>query len=175
MPPFLLRSRKEKKMSLISNINLCLNWTLTKILDLSTPRDSESLDRSVSFTDGTGAGQANCVFHDKRTLADAASETLDLSSQTDPLGVAITPAKLKSLFIYNKSAEAGLKIGAATTVPVTILNSTGILTLPPGGKLLFTAPLAAGVDISTNKNLKLEHDGTGTASLDYEIKMDAVD
>jgi len=162
-------------MSLISNINLCLNWTLTKLLDLSTPRDSQSLDRSQNFTDGIGDNQANCVFHDKRPLADAGTETLDLSVQTDPLGTPITPAKLKSLFIFNKSDDAGLKIGAAATAPMTMLNATGILTLPPGGKLLFTAPKAAGIDVSTNKNLKLEHDGTGSSPLDYEIKMDAVD
>jgi len=162
-------------MSLISNINICLNWTLTKLLDLSTPRDSQSLDRSQNFTDGIGDNQANCTFHDKRTLADAGNETLDLTVQTDPLGDAITPAKMKSLFIFNKSSDAGLKIGAAATVPMTLLNATGILTLPPGGKLIITAPKAAGIDVSTNKNLKLEHDGTGSSPLDYEIKMDAVD
>lgn len=162
-------------MSLISNINVCFNWVLTKVLDLSTPRDSQSLDRSQSFTDGIGDNQANCMFHDRRTLADAGTETLDLSVQTDSLGAAITPAKLKSLFIFNKSSDAGLKLGGAATVPMTLLSATGILTLPPGGILIVTAPKAAGIDVTTNKNLKLEHDGTGSSPLDYEIKMDAVD
>jgi len=163
-------------MSLIANLSLCINWTLTKVLDLSSPRDAQNLVRGPTFANGTGANQADAIWHDVRTLADAGNETLDLTAQTDPLGTAITMTKLKALYIKNKSADAGLIVGAAVATPVAILvGATDTLKIPPGGEFLWTAPNADGLTITTNKNLKVAHDGTGNSSLDYEIIAVGVD
>lgn len=164
-------------MALTANFALNINWSLSKSLDLSEPKDSKALSRGPSFTNGTGANQADAIWHDKRTLGDGANETLDLASQTDGLGTAITISKLKALYIKNKSSDANLKIGAAAATPVALFAdaASDILLLPPGGEFLFTAPNATGLDISTNSNLKLEHDGTGESSLDYEIIAAGVD
>jgi len=40
---------------------------------------------------------------------------------------------------------------------------------------LWTAPDATGLDVTTNKNLKLEHDGTGSDDLVYRIVLIGVD
>jgi len=163
-------------MSLIANLSLCINWTLTKVLDLSNPRDAQNLVRGPSFTSGSGANQADSIWPDVRTLADAGNETLDLTAQTDPLGTAITMTKLKALYIKNKSADAGLIVGGAAATPVAILvGATDTLKIPPGGEFLWTAPNADGLTITTNKNLKVAHDGTGNSSLDYEIIAIGVD
>jgi len=47
--------------------------------------------------------------------------------------------------------------------------------LPPGGKFLWTAPNADGLTITTNKNLKLAHDGTGSSTLTYNIVAIGID
>jgi len=120
-------------MSLTATFNICIQWALTKALALSNPRDSQSLDRSQNFASASGASQADCMWHDKRTLTltgPGATETLDLTAErADPLGNLITMAKLKALFILNKSVDAGLKIGAAETTPVAMMNAVGVETL----------------------------------------------
>jgi hypothetical protein len=50
-----------------------------------------------------------------------------------------------------------------------------ILTLAPGGVLLLTWPDATGLDITTNKDLNVLHDGTGTANVTYEVVAIGVD
>ena len=157
-----------------------LNMSLqqTKTLDLNTVRDTVSLNRGPSLTDGTGDNQADVMWHDKRTLADGATETLDIQdgTLTNAVGTAVTIDILKVLYIKNKSSDANLEIGGAPTTDIRLFKVTGdILTLPPGGEFLFSAPLASGVDTTTNSDLKMTHDGTGTSSLDYEIIVVGVD
>jgi hypothetical protein len=165
-------------MALTATMNKKFLTQFTGPLDLSTPIDELNLDRSIVFTNGTGANQANMIFHDQRTLADAANEVLDLYASgtlKDPLGTVLTMAKLKFLFIKNGSADANLLIGGATT-PVGLFNvATDVLKLPPGGQFEWTAPNAAGLDLSTNKNLKLAHDGTGSSTLTYDIIAIGID
>ena len=65
-------------MSLSGKVNVLLNLTHTKALDLDTLQDTISETRGAAFTSGTGANQADIIFHDRRTLADNANETLNL-------------------------------------------------------------------------------------------------
>lgn len=166
-------------MALSTKVTLAFDCDYTVSLNLSTPRDPLSQDRSIHLTSGTGADQADTIYHAERTLADAANETLDLyasGSLTTPLGTALTLETLKLLYIKNTSSDASLKVGGAAATPVDLFaDSSDILTLPPGGVFLFTAPNATGVDLTTNKNLKLEHDGTGSDDLVYEIIAIGVD
>lgn len=149
-----------------------VSGTVVKTVELSTTTDVISLARGKLFNLGTGANQADQFFHDERTLADAANETLDFtdSSLTDKLGEAIDLSKLKALFIHNGSADASLIIGGAAANQLPIFGAgTHTLILPPGGDFMFTCPDVNGVDVSVNAQLKLEHDGTGSSDLVYEI------
>ena len=88
----------------------------------------------------------------------------------------MTIERRKVLYSKNKSSAANLEIGGAASTDIRLFKATGdILTLPPGGEFLFSAPLASGVDTTTNSDLKMTHDGTGTSSLDYEIIVVGVD
>lgn len=165
-------------MSLEAKLNLLIALTNTKALDLSTVRDAVNLTRGVSLTAGTGANQADALFHDNRTLADAANETLDLhdGSLFNEFGDTVTFNILKALYIKNNSLDANLIIGAAATVQLGILvGATDTLKIPPGGEFLFTAPGSAGVNTVTNSKLKIAHDGTGTSNLTYDIIIVGVD
>ena len=170
-------------MSLTASLRLSINWALTKSLDLSTPRDSGSQLLGPEYADGSGANQADSMWHDERTLAVSANETLDLNAITDALGTAKTISKLKALVIYNVPASEGgqdaaaLIVGGAdaTQVPIFSDPTTDKILVAPGGLFVLTAPLAAGIDISTNKNLKIAHDGAGSSAAKFRIVEVGVD
>ncbi len=160
-------------MALTANFALNMTLTYTKTTDLGTVPYTLNLGRGRTFTNGTGANKADVLFDDQRTLGDGANETLDLhdGTLTDALGVAVTLDILRALYIKNGSADANLLIGGAVGTQVALFGdaATDILKLPPGGEFLFIAPNATGVDVTTNADLKLAHDGTGTSTLTYDI------
>jgi len=166
-------------MALNTNITLTFDCDYTYALDLSTRRDRFTYDFSTHLASGTGADQADTLFHDERTLADAANETLNLydsGTLTDSVGNALTMETLKVLLLENTSSDASLKVGAAASNAVGLFaDSSDIEVIKPGGHMLWTAPDATGLDVTTNKNLKLEHDGTGSDDLVYRIVLIGVD
>jgi hypothetical protein len=159
-------------MALTANFALNMTLTYTKTTDLGTVPYTLNLGRGKTFTNGTGANKAQVLFDDQRTLADGANETIDLrdGTLTDALGVAVTIDILRALYIKNGSTDASLLIGGAAGTQLGLFNDvTDVLKLPPGGEFLFIAPDATGVDLTTNADLKLAHDGTGTSTLTYDI------
>ena len=161
-------------MSLSGKVNVLLNLTHTKALDLDTLQDIIAETRGAAFTSGTGANQADIIFHDRRTLADNANETLNLydsGSLLDAFGDAVAITRIKALYIKNNSTDANLLVGAAGATPVDLFGAAAndILKIPPGGEFVLIVPSATGIVISTNKNLKIAHDGTGVSNLTYDI------
>lgn len=160
-------------MALTAKMDLPLNLTYTAAKDLGTATHQITQSRGLTFTNGTGANKADVMFDDKRTLADSASEELDLQdgSLTDSLGTALTMDILRAIYIKNTSTDATLQIGGAAATQLAIFAdpASDILELPPGGEFFYTAPNAAGIDTTTNAHLKLADDGSGAAGLDYEI------
>lgn len=159
-------------MALTADMQIILDWEYTNPADLSTPDDTKRLIRGKRFANGTGANQANFMFSDQRTLTDGANETLQISdsSLTNVLGVSVDFAKLKMMYVRNNGTEASLLIGGAASTQLGIFSDgTDILVLPPGGEFYWSAPAAAGLDVTTNEDIKFAHDGTGTASLTYDL------
>jgi len=164
--------------TLTSKIVLNVGTTFTGTSGLGTAIETLALDYSIDLATGTGANQANIIYSASRSLADDVNETLDLYASgtlKDSFGTALTMTRLKLLFIYNTSTDASLLLGGGTTPVGIFADASDILTLPPGGKCLFSAPDATGVLLTTNKNLKLAHNGTGTSALVYKIVAIGVD
>jgi len=164
-----------------ANLNITVNSTGTKALDLSTPNDQfpATAFTGFQFTDGTGALKAEQHYHDTITLADGASTELDLAGGlTDAFGDTITLTKLKGIYLKNKSADATLIYGhsAANGIPIVnaaaLANAGGIL-IPPGGADIKIAADADGwlITAGTGDKLKLEHDGTGSSTMDVDIYL----
>jgi len=165
-------------MTLSGKFGLELVATDDRSEELSRLVDYLALSRGKTFSEGEGANQIDMVFHDQRDLDDGANETLDFhdGSLTNKVGISITMDKLKALYIKNGSTEASLIVGGAAATQVGLFaDASDKLVLPPGGEFAFIAPGASGVDISTNSDLKLEHDGTGSSSLTYDIIVFGVD
>lgn len=130
-------------MPLNTQVSLSLGATLTKARDMGVvAQDALSFVRKFELLTGTGAGQADKLFYDERQLTTGANETLDLSGVlVDTFGDNFTIARIKAIALLAESAVAGtaanttdLTFGAAAANPwVTFLNSTGTVTLKPGG------------------------------------------
>lgn len=128
---------------------------------------------NAGWSYGTSASQVQIIYADTTTLADGANTTLDLyesGTLLDTFNRALTIEALKLLYIKNNSADATLKVFGGVATDLDIIGDTSdIVLIKPGGTFIWTDPSAAGLDITTNKNLKLEHDGTGSSTMDVDV------
>jgi hypothetical protein len=149
----------------------------TATIDLGTSRAGQSLARSLSLGSGTGAGKADRVFSDRRTLAASATEDLDLAgSLVDAFGATITFARIKGIVIAAAAGNSNnVVVGAASSNPwATLLGATHTLTLRPGAFVAVGTGAADAtgyaVTASTGDLLKVANSGSGT-SVTYDIHI----
>lgn len=116
--------------TLTSTASLACNWTHSKTQSGSADTSNQgTYNKRLSFANGTGAGKANELFQEIRTLAAGASETLDFSGGTGTgsiggelvnlLGDTIVFAKIKAIFFWLLAAADtgpdGATVGTACT------------------------------------------------------------
>ena len=166
--------------ALTAQLLLKLSATGSKALDLDTATDPLAVDYSQLFSSGTGANQASNLFHDSRTLAASASETLDLAGVlANAFGVTLTFTKIKALIVHAASGNTNDVVvgGAATNAWVGMFSdATDKVTVKPGGTLVWIAPDANGgaVVASTGDSLQVANGGAGTG-VTYDIIVIGVD
>jgi hypothetical protein len=163
-------------MALTTDISLRLVATLTKDLDLN-PDPSYPLDYNarVQLTSGTGAGNADVMFTDTRTINASSSEDLDLvGSLTDAFGTTFSPARVKALIVKAAAANTNNVVvgGASATQWAALLGTAGTVTLRPGAVF---AALAGQADATgyvcaagSTDLLKIANSSSGT-SVTYDI------
>lgn len=161
-------------MPLTSGISVSAAADLSNALDLATGTVPLSIRKAVALTDGTAAGKADRVFHDRRTLAASGTEDLDLAgSLLDAFGSTITFARIKAIVIAAATGNTNnVVIGAGTNPWATLLNATGTITLRPGA---FVAAAAGAADATaytvtaaTGDVLKVANSGAGSA-VTYDV------
>lgn len=159
--------------SLTGDLTVDLGTTYLNALDLSSPTDVLAVNKQWALTNGVGDEQADAVWHDQRTLATAASESLDLyGALTGPLGVTVNMVKLKILYIENTSTLYDLKIGGAAAEEWTSwVGAAGDkVVIKPGGAILLVAPKAAGYSLgAAGANAQLKVENTGAGDCTYKI------
>lgn len=167
----------------------------TNPLDLTTPVDALSKTIANAFTSGTGANKANLVWSDRRSLAAAASETIDLfdlaidggAAQLDALGLAFANLALKALCIQIVDSSGNaiatpvageiMKIGGEGSAAAWqsmfhvsgTLSDTAGMTIAPAGTLLVIAPSALGQPVADTSNHLLKITNSGAAIMYYNI------
>lgn len=104
--------------TLSTDVKVSLAWLFQDELDLSTVADTARLEYSRSLADGTGADQADKVWHDQRIVAAASDDDLDLTNLTSSIfgsTVTINFAKVKAILLVNTSTTSGdeLRVGGA--------------------------------------------------------------
>lgn len=138
--------------SLTSKIEVMVTGELVNTaLDLGVQPVAKLVSRpTVSFGNGTGAGQANVVWWDERSLSAATTEDIDLAGGglVDAFGAAVAPAKLRAVIIKNNSTTQVLTLfGDANSVPVLNTAAT-TYTLQPGGVFVGAWPALAGIAVT---------------------------
>lgn len=169
-------------MALTGTTKIDISLTRTKVNDLTTSKDSvvrgNSTPYSITWADGEGANQAEEVWHDTRTLAAGANETLDIyDALIQPMTLAdlITFTKIKGIVIINNGtagSDATLDIGgAAANAWLGIVKAVSdIIPIQPGGQFKKVSPDANGMTVgASNSNLKLANTSAGSYSLTYDI------
>ncbi len=127
-----------------ATLRVNLNATVQGDADLGTVQHALTLETSNTLAAGTAANQFDRMFTDTRTLADAGTEDIDLTTVVDQLNQPLGAAELVGAFILNSPAS-----GAANTTALTIGGSANDYpgvpdqTIPAGGMVVH---FAAGAD-----------------------------
>jgi hypothetical protein len=141
--------------------------------DLSTPEDSLELAIEKILGDGTGSDQADLLFHDRRTLADSASESLVLTGTLkDKFDQVLSFLSVKAFVLRNLSTTQSLTVGNGANPWASWLGSpTSTAVVPPGG-LLFLVSTGAGFPVTpaTGDVLKIANGALGT-STDFDLVL----
>lgn len=161
--------------SLTGTLKVIFDFTNLATSDLSTLKDTLLHEIRLALTSGTSANQIDKIWHDRRTLAGGANETLDLiGSLTDAFGVTASFAKVKAILIYNRTTTTGVFLlvgGAASNAWAggMLVDASDKAKVGPGGFLAWASPVdgyaaAAG----STDNLKIEN-GHGSTAAEYDI------
>lgn len=99
------------------------------------------------LTNGVGAGQADKIFHDQRTLAASANEDLDLNGAglTDAFGAALAFVKVKAVIVSAAAANPNpITLGgaAANGFISWVGSATDKVSIRPGATLALIAGAA---------------------------------
>ncbi len=148
---------------------------LTNPIDLSTPTSELKFDQQMNFTQGTGVGAADMIWHDRRPIAPSATDSLDLAGVlAGPFGgTALTFARIKMLIVRPLATNLNninvQRPAGATGVPLFLAISDGIV-VKPGGLFLWYDPSAAGVVVTPSTGDIIEVvNAAGVNTVDYDI------
>lgn len=158
-------------MALTSRIELNIGGRQTKAGDLGTASAPFSLSKLVELASGTGAGQADLLFADERTLAASANEDLDLAAVlADIYGATLTLAKVKFIAIVAAAGNTNnvqVTRPASNGVPLLMAAGDG-KALQPGGFLAFYDPTGVTVTADSGDLINIANSG-GSTSVTYQI------
>ncbi|MFJ3834445.1 hypothetical protein ACIPY6_02890 [Streptomyces sp. NPDC090054] len=162
-------------MAVTSDFGISVNVKNTKASDLSAAADDLKKRYAAHLESGAGAGKADRVFADTRTLAASATETLDLAgSLTDAYGATTSFARVKFILVAAAGANANnVIVGANASADfVGLLNAAGTVTLRPG--MAFAAMASSSdatgmvVTATTADLIKIANSAGGT-SVTYDV------
>ena len=156
--------------TLAATLQFLIDGSLTKALDLTTPKDPIAISLSQAFANGTGSNQGNEFFSDRRTLA-GTSETIDLTSDlTNAFGVTIVFAKIKAIIIHNLSTattEILTVDGNAVENAGWLTGTTPAQVIGPDGWYILTSPVD-GLTITNTTQDQLTID-SGADTITYDL------
>jgi len=163
-------------MALTTTVDISIATKHTKPLDLNTTPVSElPFTERIKLATGTGAGKADRVWFDSRTVNASTNDDLDLvGSLLDAFGDTFSPVRLKVLALRNTSPSQVLTVGAAAADPwEAFLGATGTMIIRPGATVILvageadaTAYVCAAAD--TDK-LRVANGAGGSATYDIVL------
>lgn len=160
-------------MSLSTTITARVQATLASALDLATASVPLDSNTRLAWTSGTGANQADQIWHDQRTIAASGSEDLDLAGVlSSALGATLTFVELKAVLVKAAAGNTNnvrVTRPASNGVPLFAAAGDGI-DVPPGGILLWANPGDGDVTVTagTGDLLTVANSSSGS-SVTYDI------
>lgn len=161
-------------MALTATIKLSVQAKLTRTADFEAASSTIGHALSIALTEGTGAGQADVIWKDTRTLAASANESLDLAgSLTNIYGVTAAFARIKAVIV---TAAAGNTNDVNVTrpangVPMFLASGDG-MPVRPGGGFAWIAPDATGVVVTASTGDLINFaNSAGSTSVDYSVTI----
>jgi hypothetical protein len=108
---------------------------------------------SYSLTTGTGADQADRLYYARRTVSSGTPDDIDLASGslTDIYGNALTFARIKGIYIHNRSTTAAeiLSVGAGSNPLINWVMASGDgVKVRAGGVFFIFAPDATAYAVT---------------------------
>lgn len=162
-------------MGVTTDVGVSVSVKNTGATDLSSPVDTLLKTYGVHLESGAGAGKADRVFHDQRTLAASATENLDLAgSLADAFGVAQVFARVKAIIIRAAAGNTNnVIVGAHGSADfVGLLNAAGTITLRPGATFAAfsgSADATGMVVTATTADLIKVANSAGSTSVTYDV------
>jgi len=150
-------------MSIDGTVTLAVNANDRRTVGINTGANlPANFTPSQSFTNGSGAGQANVLYQGQLSLS-AGTYNVDLNGiLTDSYGTLVSLLRVKAIIFQNNSASNPMTLGAGTNPWITFLNSTGTITLPAGAAIAAFTPDATGWGVLAATGDILKVVGTGT-------------
>jgi hypothetical protein len=145
-------------------------------LDLAAYTGAHSVDKTYTFTNGVGAGQADLVWSDTRTIAASATDSLDLAGSLTLLGSTVTFLRIKSITVIAADGNTNnVLVTRPATNGVPWLTAAGDqIIVRPGGYVSWGCGMAdvtgIAVTASTGDLLDIVNSGAGT-SVTYDITI----
>lgn len=156
--------------TLATNLSVSVQGNYAKAFDLQNAGCNLQHAVAEAMATGVGAAQADLIFHDTRT-ATATPDNLDLAAAlTDVFSDSLTFARVKLIFIHNKSLTDDLKVGGHASAALdTLFNATtDEIIIKPGGILLVYAPGATAYVVTATTADMLTVD-PGAATIIYDV------
>ena len=165
-------------MALNGSITVATNirYTPATLPDLSSPADRLARTLATTLADGSGAGQANRLWHDQRIVNASTNDDLDLAggSLVDVFGQALTFARIKAMVFQHKAGANVLTIGnGGTNAFNTPFNGVdaGAVTLRPTGIIAMVAPDATGYVVTAGTGDILRVANGAGSSVTFDVYL----
>jgi hypothetical protein len=144
-------------MSLENDLRMTIRSTQTETAGAAT------VTGTISKTVSEALSGSDAIYTADKALA-GASESFDLvGALTDTAGKAVTFAKVKMLYFYNKS-DAAMTLGGTNNVPI-FANVSDLLNVPAGGRVMLLYPTGYTVTAGTGDLITV----AGTTGKTFEM------
>lgn len=144
-------------MPLSASVRLRLAASQTGSNDFDGPSFAPALEAVMNLANGTGAGQADLLFVDQRSVNASSNDDIDLAGVlTSAFGTTITAAEVVGILVINAPRDgapnvSSLTIGGSSAPFLGFLGGTTptIGPIGPGGFFFIGCPSASGVGTVT--------------------------
>ena len=158
------------------NLRASLDWLFKEALDLSNVVDASKLEYSTAMADGTGSGQCDKIWHDTRTLASGAADSLDLTALATSLfgaNITLPLVKVKAILVKNRATTAGenLTIGGAASAFVGPFGAAAHTIACPADSCVLLINRLTGWMVTDGSADVLKIANAGAGSVTYDIAI----